>query len=71
MAKLEAADCDVCCDGSSPTQAQVVKERMLGDGKVTAMAEMYKAMGDPTRIRLLYALIQGGGAVCPRSLHGA
>ncbi len=40
-------------------QVQAVKAQMLGEHKVAAMAEVYKAMGDPTRIRLLYALIQG------------
>lgn len=60
MTNVETAECDAHCGGSHSDQVQAVKERMLGENKVTAMAEVYKAMGDPTRIRLLYALIQAG-----------
>lgn len=59
MSRLAADGCEDSCDGGSESKVHRVKENMLSASKVAAMAEVYKAMGDPTRIRLLYALIQG------------
>jgi DNA-binding transcriptional ArsR family regulator len=41
-----------------------VKEKALNTAEVLALSEIFKAMGDPTRIRILYALLQSELCVC-------
>lgn len=49
--------CDTNCDG---TQVNVsnVKERLLNDRTAEEMADLFKALGDPTRIKIIHALSQ-------------
>ncbi|WP_150275408.1 ArsR/SmtB family transcription factor [Paenibacillus tepidiphilus] len=50
-------DCDNTCNGSElgpDSAALILPERSTTD----KMAEMFKALGDPTRVRLIYALSQ-------------
>ncbi len=37
-----------------------VKERLLDADEAARMAELFKLLGDPTRTRLLYALLEAG-----------
>lgn len=49
--------CDETCSGSG-TDLQDVKDAMLGETAVNALSDIFKALGDPTRIRIIYALMQ-------------
>ena len=42
----------------------VVKERLLDDQSTAALAETFKVLGDPTRVRILDALAGAEVAVC-------
>ncbi len=49
--------CDICEDFDPNNQVvQVMKEKILKDAVVYDLAELFKTMGDPTRIKILYAL---------------
>lgn len=41
-----------------------VKRIMLPDEKAQALAQIFKTLGDPTRIRIIFALMQGELCVC-------
>lgn len=41
-----------------------VKARLLGGESVDALAEVFKLLGDPTRVRILDALTHGERCVC-------
>jgi DNA-binding transcriptional ArsR family regulator len=41
-----------------------VKTRLLGSESVDALAEVFKLLGDPTRVRILDALTHGERCVC-------
>ena len=41
-----------------------VKERLLDDESAAALAETFKVLGDPTRVRILDALARSEVAVC-------
>ncbi len=54
------------CDGSCERRSAVAKARkMIGDDALFArLAEFYKALGDPTRAKILYALSTSELCVC-------
>lgn len=49
--------CEETCAGSA-TDLQAVKEAMVPDQTVVAVSDIFKALGDPTRVRIIYALLQ-------------
>jgi len=54
---------DVCEVFSADREAVAAARRsMLPESVVTGLAEIFKALGDPTRVRILYAL--SGQALC-------
>jgi DNA-binding transcriptional ArsR family regulator len=55
------------CDGdhlADPAVLESTRRRLLGPGDVAAVAEVFKLLGDPTRVRLLDALALGERCVC-------
>ncbi len=46
----------LCTSGET---AETVRETIPSESAVKDLAELFKAVGDPTRIRILYALAQG------------
>lgn len=50
--------CDDTCHGTEPNIAQI-KNNMLAEQTVSDLADVFKALGDPTRVRIIYALLQG------------
>lgn len=54
------------CDGLHPglTDAASRRARMIGARTVEALAETFRALGDPTRVRILDALATGELCVC-------
>ncbi|MGZ4951925.1 MAG: ArsR/SmtB family transcription factor [Halobacteriota archaeon] len=57
--------CDVFCINKEAVDA--VRARMLDDQLVEDAAEVFRVLGDPTRMRLLYALAQRELCVCDLS----
>lgn len=55
--EIASASCDETCGG---TEADVkkVKEKMVDDTTAVELADLFKALGDPTRIRIIHALLQ-------------
>lgn len=55
------------CDTSHPHDEKALgatKARLLGDATVEAVAEVFKLLGDPTRVRIVDALSHGERCVC-------
>jgi ArsR family transcriptional regulator, lead/cadmium/zinc/bismuth-responsive transcriptional repressor len=55
-------DCDSPHLRAAETTAR--RERLLGGGTVAAIAETFRVLGDPTRVRILDALAGGELCVC-------
>ena len=60
------ADVDATCDERHATGSalDVVRARLLGGRTVEAVADVFKLLGDPTRVRLVDALSHGERCVC-------
>lgn len=57
MEKLTQEMCDDTCIGSE-ADLQTLKNRMVSESVAGQMADVFKALGDPTRIKLIYALLE-------------
>src|SRR5215831_11399158 len=60
-------DQDVSCTERHLSDAErlnAARARLLGAATVAAVADVFKLLGDPTRVRLLDALAQGERCVC-------
>jgi DNA-binding transcriptional ArsR family regulator len=59
-------DPDVCAEphAADPAALSDVKERLMGGRAVEAVADVFKLLGDPTRVRLVDALTHGERCVC-------
>lgn len=60
-------DRDLTCDErhlADATALTRLQERLLGARTVEALADVFKLLGDPTRVRLLDALTHGERCVC-------
>ncbi|WP_309120721.1 metalloregulator ArsR/SmtB family transcription factor [Paenibacillus sp.] len=49
--------CDDPCSGTE-TDLQTVKDAMIDEPTMNELADIFKALGDPTRVRIIYALMQ-------------
>jgi DNA-binding transcriptional ArsR family regulator len=47
-----------------PAKVARLREALIGQGSVDALAETFRALGDPTRVRVLDALSHGELCVC-------
>jgi len=47
-----------------PARVATLRQALIGAGSVSALAEIFKALGDPTRVRILDALSHGELCVC-------
>jgi DNA-binding transcriptional ArsR family regulator len=47
-----------------PARVTELREALIGDGEVTDLAETFRTLGDPTRVRILDALSHGELCVC-------
>ncbi len=50
--------CDASCDGSSEVQVETLKSRLIDHDDAADLAEMFKALGDSTRVKIIHALLQ-------------
>lgn len=61
MAKRVVVDIDACAVQSvDPEKVAVAIERALPVEEVQRVTELFRLLGDPTRVRLLYALVETG-----------
>ena len=65
-ARTSSPDPDFCAEPHLADAAALstVKARLLGGESVDALAEVFKLLGDPTRVRILDALTHGERCVC-------
>ncbi|MEZ5317760.1 MAG: metalloregulator ArsR/SmtB family transcription factor [Vicinamibacterales bacterium] len=49
---------------ADPRSLEALRERLLGAGTVASVADVFRLLGDPTRVRLLDALSHGERCVC-------
>jgi len=64
----EKSICDICEVFNPDNQVvEMMKKKNLADDVVYDLAEIFKTMGDPTRIKILYALKERELCVCDLS----
>jgi DNA-binding transcriptional ArsR family regulator len=55
-------DCEVYC--IHPEKVKMAKARALGHNALLRLSEIFKTLGDPTRLRIISALLSGEMCVC-------
>lgn len=50
--------CDTSCFGTDGKSVSLIKENLIEDRFAVDMADIFKTLGDPTRIKIIHALIQ-------------
>jgi DNA-binding transcriptional ArsR family regulator len=53
-----------------PERVDLARERALGHDELISLAQLFRLLGDPTRVRLLYALLEVG-EMCVSDLAAA
>ncbi|MBO6147988.1 MAG: winged helix-turn-helix transcriptional regulator [Lachnospiraceae bacterium] len=55
-----------CCEEYEPHQDRIrlVNEKMPDSSKLSELSDFFKVFGDPTRLRILYALFEAEICVC-------
>ncbi|HMG30539.1 MAG TPA: metalloregulator ArsR/SmtB family transcription factor [Jiangellaceae bacterium] len=53
-----------------PERVDLARERALATDELTSLAQLFRLLGDPTRVRLLYALLEVG-EMCVSDLAAA
>lgn len=56
MEKLLHDSCDDTCTGTE-TDLLNLKQTMIAETAAADMADLFKALGDPTRVKLIYAML--------------
>ncbi|MDQ6421234.1 metalloregulator ArsR/SmtB family transcription factor [Paenibacillus sp. LHD-117] len=51
------AACDDTCAGTVADIAEV-KKKLVDDAAASELADLFKALGDPTRVKIIHALLQ-------------
>lgn len=60
-AKGEVDDADRCdLVVVDPQRVKAVRDRLIGAADAEAVADVFKVLGDPSRCRLVYALLEAG-----------
>lgn len=50
--------CDDHCTGSDTIESAELKEKTISQELAADLAEVFKTLGDPTRVKIIYALLQ-------------
>lgn len=53
-----------------PERVDIARERALDQDELTSLAQLFRLLGDPTRVRVLYALLEVG-EMCVSDLAAA
>ncbi|MCM3270808.1 ArsR/SmtB family transcription factor [Paenibacillus elgii] len=56
MEKVLQEQCDETCEGTS--QIDDLKESLIPEATAAGLADVFKALGDPTRVKIIYTLLQ-------------
>ncbi|WP_159886276.1 ArsR/SmtB family transcription factor [Paenibacillus puerhi] len=48
--------CDDACEGTLPLE--VLKQNLIGESTAAGLADIFKALGDPTRVKIIHTLLQ-------------
>ena len=60
-AKIVKFEADACAVAAvDPEKVATATERLLPDVEIRKLTELFKLFGDPTRLRILYALVETG-----------
>lgn len=49
--------CDDTCSGTEANM-KLIQEKLIGESAAVHMADLFKALGDPTRIKIIHTLLQ-------------
>ena len=61
MASRDVVDIDACAASAvDPEKVAAAIERLIDADEATRITELFRLLGDPTRVRLLYALVEAG-----------
>lgn len=61
MSRRDVVDLDVCAvQAVDPDKVAAAIERSIPGVEVVRLTELFKLLGDPTRVKLLYALVEAG-----------
>lgn len=52
-----AAACDDSCAGSE-VNIENIKSKLIPESTAAQLADLFKALGDPTRVKMIHALVQ-------------
>lgn len=50
--------CDETCHGTEELDKAALKDKMLDEHLASNLSDIFKALGDPTRLKIIYALVQ-------------
>ncbi len=50
--------CDSSCQGTDSANISRLKDQLIPDHTVSGLADVFKALGDPTRVKIIFALMQ-------------
>ncbi|KIL42552.1 ArsR family transcriptional regulator [Gordoniibacillus kamchatkensis] len=50
--------CEDPCEGTLTNSIELLKSEMIPDSTASGLADIFKALGDPTRVKIIYALAQ-------------
>lgn len=51
-------ECETSCAGSDEDLVLSMKSKLIDHDQASELADLFKALGDPTRVKMLYALLQ-------------
>ncbi len=60
--RLDSPVCEINCVHTNLIES--VRKKLIPEGQVNHLAELFKALGDPTRIRIMDALAKSEFCVC-------
>jgi DNA-binding transcriptional ArsR family regulator len=58
MNELVQERCEDSCEGTLTGDIAAVKSQMIGEATANGLADIFKALGDATRVKIIYALAQ-------------
>lgn len=60
MIKQSDERCDDICSGMGHQKVNSVKSHLIPQETAVELADLFKALGDPTRIKIIHSLLKGG-----------
>ncbi|MBB3111253.1 DNA-binding transcriptional ArsR family regulator [Paenibacillus phyllosphaerae] len=57
MEKIVSEACEETCQGSE-ADLNTIREQLVSEQEAASLADLFKALGDPTRVKIIHALQQ-------------